>query len=232
MTTEVEIGLAPHPAVFNDKIMGAIREMIHPLAISTILDPFAGTGRIHELRPRYRTYGMEIEPEWANHNGYMDKGWTIVADVERYLVSALEGHGLPTEYDACITSPCYGNRMADHHEAKDGSKRNTYRHKLGRELTPNNSGMMQWGDEYRAFHTSVWEQVTPLIRNYFILNIKDHIRKGRRIRVSQWHLDTLREIGWRPIEVVKVDAKGNRHGANADLRVGYEYVVLFEKGHG
>lgn len=31
-------------------------------------------------------------------------------------------------FDAVITSPTYGNRMADHHDAQDGSKRITYRH--------------------------------------------------------------------------------------------------------
>lgn len=31
-------------------------------------------------------------------------------------------------FDAIITSPTYGNRMADHHDARDNSRRLTYRH--------------------------------------------------------------------------------------------------------
>ena len=31
-------------------------------------------------------------------------------------------------FDAVITSPTYGNRMADHHNAQDGSRRVSYRH--------------------------------------------------------------------------------------------------------
>jgi hypothetical protein len=63
-------------------------------------------------------------------------------------------------FDAICTSPTCGNRMADHHEARDISPRHTYRHVLGRPRTPGNSGALQWGDgiageEYRALHVAV-----------------------------------------------------------------------------
>lgn len=55
-------------------------------------------------------------------------------------------------FDVVATSPTYGNRMADHHEARDDSDRGTYRHRLSRPLHPSNSGAMQWGEEYRSIH--------------------------------------------------------------------------------
>lgn len=228
--TEAAIGLSPHPAVFHDKIMAAISELLDSLDVKTVFDPFAGTGRVHELRPRYETYGMEIEPEWANHNGYVDRGFTVVADANRYLIEALSGHGLPTFFDAIVTSPCYGNRMADSHEAKDGSVRNTYRHKLGRPLAEGNSGSLQWGHEYRVFHERTWDLVTRLLSpRVFVLNMKDHIRAGERQFVTDWHQGVLKGIGWELIDSRTVETPGNRYGANADLRVDYEHVLLFRR---
>lgn len=77
-----------------------------------VLDPFAGVGRIHDLPSRYaETTGVEIEPEWASCRAN-----TICGDATQ----------LPADwsmrFDAAITSPCYGSRMADHHEAKDSCR--------------------------------------------------------------------------------------------------------------
>lgn len=103
-----------HPAAFPNYLLAAIelhltaerRALGRPLKI---LDPFAGLGRIHELPKRLgATVGVEIEPEWAE----LRRG-TIIGDAT----------ALPAEwarsFDAVATSPCYGNRMSDHHEAKD-----------------------------------------------------------------------------------------------------------------
>lgn len=73
-----------------------------------VLDPFAGIGRIHDLPARMAdTIGVELEPEWA-----ACRSRTIVGDAT----------ALPfgdASFDAVITSPCYGNRVSDHHEARD-----------------------------------------------------------------------------------------------------------------
>ncbi len=74
-----------------------------------VLDPFAGIGRIHDLpRRTCDTVGVELEPEWASA-----RSATIVGDATQ----------LPAEwtrtFDAVATSPCYANRLADSHEAKD-----------------------------------------------------------------------------------------------------------------
>lgn len=126
---------------------------------------------------------------------------------------------------------CYGNRMADHHNAKDGSRRNTYRHCLGEPLHPNNSGQLQWGEAYRTFHLQAWAECYRVLRHggRFVLNVKDHIRKGQRIEVSAWHIDALDATGFEFVEYHEVETPGQRHGANGNLRVSYEYVFVFEK---
>jgi tRNA G10 N-methylase Trm11 len=81
-------------------------------------------------------------------------------------------------FDAVVTSPTYGNRMADHHHARDGSLRYSYTHTLGRSLHPNNSGTLHWGAEYQRFHSLAWREVWRVVRpgGRFVLNIKDHVR--------------------------------------------------------
>ena len=90
-------------------------------------------------------------------------------------------------FDGICTSPTYGNRMADSHDAKDGSSRNTYTHKLGRKLDVNNSGKMQWGNEYKKLHTKAWNECFRVLKNdgVFILNFKNHIKKGKEVDAYQ-----------------------------------------------
>jgi DNA modification methylase len=143
-------------------------------------------------------------------------------------------HNPAAMFDAICTSPTYGNRMADHHEARDGSPRHTDRHTLGRPLTPGNSGAMRWGagstgEEYRALHVAVWTECRRVLKpgGIFVLNVKDHIRKGVLQPVTNWHAVTLLMLGFVCTRRVHVPCLGQRHGANGHLRVDYESVLLF-----
>lgn len=103
-----------HPAAFPKYVLDRIAlhvsaEARHLARPVKIIDPFAGVGRIHDLPVRIAdTTGVELEPEWA-----ACRAATIVGDATQ----------LPAEwtdtFDALITSPTYGNRLADKHEAKD-----------------------------------------------------------------------------------------------------------------
>ena len=120
--------------------------------------------------------------------------------------------------------------MADHHNAKDGSVRNTYTHKLGRPLRLNNSGKMQWGDEYRIFHTSVFKECKRVLRQRgsLILNIKDHIRNGSRQEVTQWYKTMFEISGFLLIKEIRCPVSGNRYGANSAMRIEYESILEFK----
>lgn len=170
-----------NPARFGPEILVVIQEMIGdrlPLG-ARILDPFAGSGRVHDLRPWFKTYGVELEPEWV------EQGPTAIGD-SRQLARILRLNRFPKRYMGIVTSPCFGNRMADHHNAKEKCKackgsglvvnidwaddsgdlevtctrcggsgansyvRKTYKHQLGRDLTQGNAGEMQWHEGPRG----------------------------------------------------------------------------------
>lgn len=179
----------PHPAKFSKAIIEHVAGKL-PTWIDLsdgrrpwVLDSFAGSGKVHLLQDEYqlgvRTVGVELEPEWA--------AWhqrTVVGDSTNLAaVPGLKALGItPGDIEVLFTSPTYGNRMADHHEAKDPckacsgtglaeratanegakvctncsgsglSKRHTYKHYLGRMPTEGSSCVMPWGRAYREFH--------------------------------------------------------------------------------
>ena len=86
-----------HPAKYTDVLLPIFEEMLN--GCNKVLDPFAGTGKIHSLP--FETVGVEIEPEWAQMSNN-----TIVGD-------ATDLQFANCEFDAICTSPTYGNRMAE-----------------------------------------------------------------------------------------------------------------------
>lgn len=203
-----------HPAKFTDALLPVLADAVRGYAL--VLDPFAGVGRVHELPNR--TIGVELEPEWAC--AHPD---TLVGNALRLPFPA-------ATFDAVCTSPTYGNRLADHHQARDGSVRHSYTHDLGRPLHPDNSGAMQWGDRYRAFHLQAWLEVRRVLRpgGRFVLNLKDHVRDRQVIPITGWHLATLLELGFEVVTHHQVACPGLRYGDNR-ARVEYESVILLDR---
>lgn len=204
--------MVSHCAKFSAPILEELKQHVDPTW--KILDPFAGTGLVHSLAND--TWGVEIEPEWASMHER-----TIVGDA-RALPFADDS------FDAVVTSCCYGNRMADSHNAKDGSRRNTYKHSLGRDLTPGNAGAMQWGEAYRELHLVAWQEVRRVVKSTVILNVSDHIRKGKRQNVSAWHLGVFLNLGFELQDIVAIATKRLKFGANSDARVPAEYLFILK----
>jgi len=204
-----------HPAKYTDSLLLVFEELLK--GCTKVLDPFAGTGKIHSLP--YETIGVEIEKEWAEMHPN-----TIIGD-------ATDLQFANHEFDAICTSPTYGNRMADCHNAKDGSSRNTYTHKLGRVLNDNNTGKMQWGEKYKGLHIKAWKECFRVLKEdgVFILNFKNHIRKGKEVDVFSWHVKTLIELGFSLDLVKQVETNGNGFGQNGKLRTGFEFIARFIK---
>lgn len=211
-----------HPARYTDVLLPVFARMAQ--GCQRILDPMAGTGKIFQLRDLGITaqiHAVELEPEWvAMHPGTQQGNALALPFADGY-------------FDGVIVSPTYANRMADHHEARDVSRRNTYRHALGRALHPDNSGAMQWGEQYRQFHVAAWREVWRALQpgGVFVLNIKDHIRKGERVRVTDWHIGACESIGFVVEEHERIDCPGNRFGQNGKERIAYESVIKFVKAY-
>lgn len=202
-----------HPAKYTDSIL----KIISPLLSGNkeVLDPFAGTGKLRQICPTATL--LEIEPEWAKINN------AIVGDCLNMPIE------WTNKFDVVCTSPTYGNRMADTYT--DGTKRITYTNYLGRSLSKNNSGSLQWGEKYRVFHTQAWKECYRVLKpqGMFILNISDHIRKGKIIEVTKWHTNYLQTLGFVKLNDYKVETPRMGFGKNSELRVNYESVIVFSK---
>lgn len=228
-----------HPARFSEPILTLARRIIDVEEADTrdtrdgslrVLDPFAGVGRVHQLaRPgEIDTVGIEIEPEWAALHPR-----TICADALAYMDRYVDRGDRPV-FDVVFTSPCYGNRFADHHDAKDGSRRRSYKHDLGRDPAAASSATLHWGPDYRAFHRYAWDLVYEMLDDdgLFILNVSDHIRHGEVAPVAAWHLGCAQGVGFEEHGAYKVPTHrltGGGAGENADARVDYEVVYVLRR---
>lgn len=202
-----------HPAKYNDKFIPIFETILQDCNL--ILDPFAGTGKLKDMIHSSEIICLEIEPEWAND---------IIGNV-LYLPFKNES------FDAICTSPTYGNRMADKFvDANKKYKRKTYTYYLGRRLSKDNSGQMQWGRSYKKFHEEAWKECVRVLKpgGIFCLNIKDHIRNKKRQYVTKWHIATLESMGLKKIEHYKIETNGLTYGENLQ-RVTYESIVHFVK---
>lgn len=132
-----------HPAKYTDKFIPIFAEML--VGRQKVLDPMAGTGKIGLIKD----YGFE----GAVYANDLEFEWVVQAKENKCDVFSMYDAGAMRyedgEFDGICTSPTYGNRMADHHNAKDSSKRNTYTHAIGRKLHEENTGKMQWGETYK-----------------------------------------------------------------------------------
>lgn len=212
-----------HPAKYSIAVLAEIVAALDAYPIQgEILDPFAGVGKIHELRNwDYRTVGVELEEEWARTTE-----WTRVGDAT----------DLPPDwrgrFGAVITSPPYGNRMADSYagDAK-GSRRHTYRVALGRPLTEGSAASMQWGPAYRETMVAFIREARRVLvgGGLFIVNISDHYRKGVLQHVPEWFETTIGSEGFQFVERRAIQTPRQRDGANANLRAECEWLLIFRK---
>lgn len=203
-----------HPAKFSPQVISIFSTWLSHL--SPILDPFAGVGSWKNPS----LIGNEIEYEWASQS----PNPTVLGDATQL---AFRSGSFP---GAC-TSPTFGNRMADHHNATDDSRRNTYTHSIGHPLHSNNSGKMGWGPAYWSLHRLAWREVYRVLTHngLFAIHVSDFIASSVRIPVCNWHWAELKGVGFDFVTGYSFPKKGLREGANHDVRVGREMCMLWRK---
>lgn len=203
-----------HPAKYSPDVVVIFRSWLAHL--SPLLDPFAGVG----TWANPRLVGNEIEYEWASQS----PNPTIVGDAMALPIRS----GI---FPGACTSPTFGNRMADHHVARDDSVRNTYTHKLGHVLHANNTGKVHWGPGYWTMHDVAWREVWRVLKpgGFFAVHVSDFLAYEVRVPVVNWHMRQLVEIGFKFVEGLTIPKRGLRQGANHSVRVGREMCTLWKK---
>jgi hypothetical protein len=208
-----------HPAKYTDILLPVMADMLRGCHL--VIDPFGGTGKVATLRhwlPGVAFVAGELEPEWARPG-------MVVQNSRRMPYAA-------NSFDGCATSPAYGNRMADKtYSSSNGNSWQTYTYQIGRRLSLDNGGGMQWGAGYRELHLAVWHECARVLKPgaLLVLNIKDHIRAGERMRVTDWHVSALLSAGFEFVAERRVVCPGMKKGANSVARVPYESVIKFRR---
>ena len=215
-----------HPAPYSDVFIPVFAELLIQHNCQNVLDPLAGTGKLARVKDFGYTGTVtcnELEEEWIDPQYKVDL-WTIGDCRNMNLFK----NG---QFDAIITSPVYGNRLSDHHNALDGSKRISYTHNLGRELTQGNSGTLQWGQGYRYFHLQAYQECARVLKpgGLMVVNISNHIRAGKEIDAVGWTLTALQGFSLTLQEKRDFKTPRIRRGANANLRVPAESLLIMQK---
>lgn len=251
--------LIRHPAKFTEEIVDVLTRMVRteqrrlgrPILV---LDPFAGVGRVHRLRcvrgddVIVETVGVEIQASWASMHRQTIEGDSIelmrkwrdgrervrMNERERFAIDDLV---IFDGFDIVATSPCYGNRLADKHNARDGSERRSYAHDLraiGDELDERNAGGLAWGDAYWRFHAEAYRLIRGVLRpprgddpgGLFLLNVSDFVRAKATVPAVSWHRGAAYGAGFhedRPARLI--DTPRLRYGENADARAEHEVIM-------
>lgn len=221
--------MTPHPAKFSEPLLPVIAGYLE--GYPCVLEPMAGVGTLARYLQSLGHYvtSNELEPEWAEQCPFP----TTMFNAKMFPPEWGGG------FDAIATSPTYGNRMADKYDGRDGSKRHTYVTSLGRQPSPGSTCTMQWGKEYRDTHEAIIAECVRVLRpgGRVVWNVKNHIRKGEVIDVAGWFERALLAAGLLPpnplVSAVPrrtaVPCPGQRHGANGNLRVDHEWVLVFDK---
>lgn len=248
---------APHPAKWTQAILDEIGAILfeHDVADDAlVLDPFAGPdlGRLATAVSPRPVAGTEIEWEWtAGEDGSMQGDALRLpirpASVPVLATSPAYGNRMADNHnpkDACKPCSGTGEVVVGERHGPDGvrpstkpckacggsglSKRNTYKHVLGRDPSPGASTVLQWGKAYRDFHEQAWAAANDALvpGALVVVNIKNHVRDDRERAVAEWHLNAWLRLGARIEEVRRVKVTGNRNGENGDKRVPYERLLV------
>ena len=224
---ELRRGPHKHHTRYHPKIIEAIQQRIGHS--KRILDPMAGTfERLRELE-RYengwhQTHGIELENEW-------------VIGYPHPRLRQGDARDLPFDneyFDCVVVSPSYGNRDSDKTgDWWDNDDRLTYAAALRRNVSANSLCQPFDNPVYKSGHTHAWAESTRVLKTggMFFINLKNHIKAGRIIPVSQWHREILRDIlKYVEIDDAAIPTPGRFSGANSGTRAEFaEKLYVFRK---
>ncbi len=214
------VKVRPHPAKFSDVILDHIATII-PANTEWIYDPMAGIGKITELGNAYKYHCNEIELEWSSQ---------IQADI----VTACDAKNVMfIPGSVVITSPPYGNRMADCFITDNKrSMMGRYAGDLGRRLSKGNAGALNFGNSYTLMMTEIYQSIFNRMSKgeSFILNVSNFIKNGVEQNVIGFYLTLFVINGYTLDSCQPINTpRDKRHGANSHVRVDHEVVMKWRK---
>lgn len=230
--------LPDHPARYSGDILVQFQRMVREERKRLgrdvlVLDPFAGVGGIHRLArlDGVETVGVEIQPGWAR--AHSD---TVCADALVWMADPAQ-YGV---FDIVATSPTYGNRFADHHDAQDASTRVSYAHNLraaGEEVAAGSSATLAWGPDYWRFHADAYRLVERVLApgGLFLLNVSDLWRQNVLVQATHFHRGAAMGagllVGQRDVKVATPRLRGVGSERTAK-RAPHEVIMRFRKAGG
>ena len=258
-----------HPAKWSDPVLAELYDIATGEATRKgkalcVLDPFAGVGRARlesALGDAARiVQGVELQELWVvdplTQQGDATDLWQFDAgQFDAIFTSPCYGNRMADDHDnrdPCAACAGTGKRggdddlpPTDEHRCSTCkgsglSRRNTYRHRLGRPLTAGTAANLRYvagrrGNKYRRLHEAAWAEVHRVLRPYgaFLLNVSNHLESvdGRLVehRCMEWHLDHLIRNGFRLEALYPISTRRLGQGANSDTRPDHEFVLILRK---
>lgn len=131
-----------------------------------------------------------------------------------------------------VTSPCYGNRFSDSHDARDGSERRSYTHDLGRKPSPGSASALPWGPRYWSFHADAYRAIRSVVQpgGLLLLNVSDFTRQGEQVHAVEWHLGATYGAGFEQAARPRwITTRRLRYGENRAARADAECVLILRR---
>lgn len=219
-----------HPARYSEALIGPMVALLRPYLLGhpDLYDPMAGDGeglRVIAGALDCGHFGSEIEPEF----------------IKNPMIVARDCRAFADPVEIAVTSPAYGNRMADQYlgtpeerrlRDEEGvmPRRRSYAIALGRPCSDGSGAALQWGEAYRSLHGDIYRHVIHVNRpRIFLVNITSHFRAKQYQPVAEWTLGTILSLGMVLVDFDFVETLGFRDGQNREDRVGGENLYLFAR---
>lgn len=222
MTTKMK--KTPHPAKYSNELLPSLAKYCY----GDVIDIMGGTGKAGLLKKHNKNIKSvtinELEREWSEQ-AYENGVDTVITGDARSLSGM---------YDCIVTSPPYGNRMADNFNAgKPDSMRRRYVGDLGRNVSNGSCCCSHFGKGYEKQMSEILDSVISNIDfTRFVLNISNFIRQFKEVNVLGWYISYFEQKGFKIIFEEKVVTRRQKGvGANTNLRVPTEHILVFERGN-
>lgn len=212
----------PHPAKYSNELLPILAKY----AYGSIIDPMGGTGKAGLLKQYNSKITKvtinELEQEWADQ--------AIDNNVDEIIIG--DAKNLTGTYDCIVTSPPYGNRMADNFKAsKPDSMGRRYAGDLGRTPSEGSCCCKHFDRGYNELITEIFISLFNNVKfDLFILNVSNFIRNFKEVRIDEFFLKLFTDNKFDLIAHERVKTRRQKGvGANTNLRVECEDIFVFKK---